>query len=381
MDKITKTIKLCMIITDAISFNTLCKGQLEYFYKDQTLDITLICGGDEKQIEILRARNVGRVITMPLLRKPNIVQDIKCLLLLWKYLATHRFDLVIYSTPKALLLGSLASFFSFQKNRIALVRGRVYENYTGKKRAFFSFLDKLNLAISHKAIFISDSLRNIYLQEKIISKRKSVLLGCGSSNGVDTKKFFPLVSQGSQNKFNIIMVGRICEDKGIKELEQLLSLIETLPINFTLLGKIEDIQSQKIVDDLLQKHKFLNHVQHTTEPVKYFQKADLHLFLSHREGFGNVALEAASCNVPTFAYDVTGVKDSVNQGVTGLRFAFKDIQSIAAEIEKSVKDPILFKEKFSKSRDWAVKNFEQEKVWTNYLNFYQETVNNGLDRD
>lgn len=373
--------KICFVITDAISFNTLCKGQLEYFYNSQKFDITLICGGDEKQIEILRARNVGRVITMPLLRKPNIVQDIKCLLLLWKYLATHRFDLVIYSTPKALLLGSLASFFSFQKNRIALVRGRVYENHTGKKRIFFSFLDKLSLTVSHKAIFISDSLRNIYLQEKIISERKSVLLGCGSSNGVDTKNFFPLVSQGSQNKFNIIMVGRICEDKGIKDLEQLLSLIATLPINFTLLGKVEDIQSQKIVDDLLHTYDFLNHVQHTTEPVKYFQQADLHLFLSHREGFGNVALEAASCNVPTFAYDVVGVKDSVNQDVTGLRFAFKDMHCIAQAIEHAVKHPQKFKEKFSNSRQWVIENFEQKQVWDNYLNFYKRIADGDLEHD
>lgn len=381
MDKITRNIKLCMIITDAISFNTLCKGQLEYFTDSKLFDITLICGGDEKQIEILRARNVGRVITMPLLRKPNLVQDIKCLFLLWKYLAVHRFDVIVYSTPKALLLGSLASFFSFQRNRLALVRGRVYENYTGKKRAFFSFLDKLNLAVSHKTIFISDSLRNIYLQEKIISKRKSVLLGSGSSNGVDTKKFFPLVSQDSQNKFNIIMVGRICEDKGIKELDQLLSLIATLPINFTLVGKVEDMQSQNIVDDLLNKYDFLNHIQHTTEPVKYFQQSNLHLFLSHREGFGNVALEAASCNIPTFAYDVVGVRDSVQHDITGLRFSFQDIEGIAQAIEEAVKNPKIFKEKFSKSREWAVENFEQKQVWENYLNFYKKVADGELDHD
>lgn len=373
--------KICFIITDAISFNTLCKGQLEYFTDSKLFDITLICGGDEKQIEILRARNVGRVITMPLLRKPNLVQDIKCLFLLWKYLAVHRFDVIVYSTPKALLLGSLASFFSFQRNRLALVRGRVYENYTGKKRSFFSFLDKLNLAVSHKAIFISDSLRNIYLQEKIISKRKSVLLGSGSSNGVDTKKFFPLVSQDSQNKFNIIMVGRICEDKGIKELEQLLSRIATLPINFTLVGKVEDMQSQNIVDDLLNKYDFLNHIQHTTQPVKYFQQSNLHLFLSHREGFGNVALEAASCNIPTFAYDVVGVRDSVQHDITGLRFSFQDIEGIAQAIEEAVKNPKIFKEKFSKSREWAVENFEQKQVWENYLNFYKKVADGELDHD
>src|SRR5690606_36558037 len=123
--------KICFIVTDAISFNTLCKGQLEYFSSCKQFDITLICGGDEQQIEILRARNIGRIVKMPLLRQPNLSIDLKCLFLLWKYLITHRFDVIVYSTPKALLLGSLASFLSFQRNRIALVRGRVYENYLG----------------------------------------------------------------------------------------------------------------------------------------------------------------------------------------------------------------------------------------------------------
>lgn len=373
--------KICFVITDAISFNTLCKGQLEYFDNSQKFDITLICGGDEKQIEILRSRNVGRVITMPLLRKPNIVQDIKCLFFIWKYLTIHRFDVIVYSTPKALLLGSLASFLSFQKNRIALVRGRVYENYTGKKRSIFRFIDKFNLKISHKVIFISKSLRDVYLNEKIISERKSILLGSGSSNGVDTKKFFPLPSEFCKDKFSIIMVGRICADKGINELYHLLYLIKSLPINFTLLGKVEDIESQKILDYLLNEYSFLNHVQHTTEPVKYFQQSDLHLFLSHREGFGNVALEAASCNIPTFAYNVVGVKDSVQHEITGLRFDFQDIESIAEAIAEAVKNPKTFKERFSKARTWAVENFEQKQVWENYLNFYKKVADGELEHD
>lgn len=158
--------KICFIITDAISFNTLCKGQLEYFYNTQEFDVTLVCGGDERQIEKLKARKVGKVIKMPLTRQPNLLNDIKCLFMLWKFLLINRFELIVYSTPKALLLGSLASFLSFQPNRTALVRGRVYENYTGKKRKFFSFLDKISLSLSNYVLFISKSLKQVYLDEK-----------------------------------------------------------------------------------------------------------------------------------------------------------------------------------------------------------------------
>lgn len=372
--------KICFIITDAISFNTLCKGQLEFFYNTHKFDITLICGGDEKQIDKLKARNVGKVIKMPLVRQPSLLNDIRCLFILWKYLLINRFDLIVYSTPKALLLGSLASFLSLQPNRTALIRGRVYENYIGKKRKFFSFLDKISLFVSNYALFISKSLRQVYLDEGLISDSKAIILNQGSSNGVDIYKFYPIEKPINQ-KFNIVMMGRICHDKGIYDLTKLLELIKHLPLEFKLVGKVEDEASQIHLDCMLKKYHFLKHIPHTLEPVSYFQQANLHLFLSHREGFGNVAIEAASCNIPTFAYDVTGVKDSVQDNISGLKFAFQDIESIAEAIRNAVENPQKFKCHFSNSRDWAINNFEQKKVWNNYLNFYQTISDSKLPHD
>lgn len=380
MNQIRKPIKLCMIITDAISFNTLCRGQLEYFQDSKEFDITLICGGDYKQIDKLKARNVGKVIKIPLVRQPSLLNDVKCLFILWKYLLVNRFDLIVYSTPKALLLGSLASFLSFQPNRVALVRGRVYENYTGKKRKFFSFLDKISLSISNYVLFISNSLKQVYLDENLISDSKAIVLNQGSSNGVDIHKFYPVENQINQ-KFKIVMMGRICHDKGIYDLAKLLRLIKHLSLDFTLVGRVEDESSQAELNKILKEYSFLKHVPHTIEPAVYFQNADLHIFLSHREGFGNVALEAASCNVPTFAYDVVGVKDSVQENISGLKFAFQDIESIAEEIENAVENPQKFKSQFSNSRDWAINNFEQNRVWNNYLNFYQTISDSKLPHD
>lgn len=371
--------KICFIITDAISFNTLCKGQLEFFYNNHKFDITLICGGDEEQIEKLKARNVGKVIKMPLVRQPSLLNDIKCLFILWKFLLINRFDLIVYSTPKALLLGSLASFLSFQPNRTALVRGRVYENYIGKKRFFFSFLDKISLSLSNYVLFISKSLKQVYLDEGIIPDSKVIILDQGSSNGVDIHKFYPIEKRVNQ-KFNIVMMGRICHDKGIFDLTKLLELIKDLPLELILVGKVEDEISQFELNDILKNYHFVKHIPHTTEPVSYFQNADLHLFLSHREGFGNVALEAASCNVPTFAYDVIGVKDSVQENISGLRFAFQDVESIAKAIQYAVQNPQEFNDQFANSREWAINNFDQKKVWKNYLDFYQKIAEGKLKK-
>src|SRR5690606_39838210 len=117
--------KICFIITDAISFNGLCRNQLEFFSNKKDIDITLICGGSASDLESLYKRNVGRVLHFPLYRKPNLGKDIFCLFKLFFFFIFNRFDLIVYSTPKALLLTSIASFFAFQKNRLAVVQGRV----------------------------------------------------------------------------------------------------------------------------------------------------------------------------------------------------------------------------------------------------------------
>lgn len=382
--------KICFIMTDSISFNVLCRDQLEFFTQMEGVDLTLICGGSPHNIEILKKRNVGKVIYFPLIRKPSLFLDLFCLIKLFLFFVFNRFDLVVYSTPKALLLCSIATFFSFQKKRLAIVQGRVYENFYGLKKALFQILDKISFLFSTKVLFVSRSLMNISIFENLVSEKKSFVINEGSFNGVDLDKFIPVNAECKrrlrekwgikENIFTICTVGRLCKDKGIEELQDIIANFTGKEIYFLIVGSIEDQFSEKILSNIL-KNSNVKHIDHIDHVEEVFQISDLHLFLSYREGFGNVAIEAASCNVPTFAYDVTGIKDSVNHGVTGLRFEFKDIHSISAEIEKSVKHPLLFKEKFSKSRDWAVKNFEQEKVWENYLNFYKETINNGLNRD
>lgn len=373
-----------MLITDAISFNVLCRGQLEYFRDKSNLEITLICGGCQEQLNILAARKVGKVVNAKFHRKPSFFQDIKSLIFLFFFFLFNRFDLVIYSTPKALLLGSIASYLTCQKRRIALVRGRAYENFSGKKRKIYEFLDKICLLMTHKTIFISKSLKEAYQIEKLINVKKAFLLGAGSSNGVDTNKYRPKTNlkmsivheepiNSLSNIFTVLIVGRICPDKGLYDLAEILKNLKQTNLQFLIVGQIEDKISESFLEDLKQEYPFLQHIPHSNNVVQYFQKADLHLFLSHREGFGNVAIEAASCGVPTFAYDVVGVKDSVSNNISGQRFNFKDTLTVANAINQAATD-IHFQKPYGSARDWAIQNFDQMKVWQNYLNFYLQNL-------
>src|SRR5690606_11458073 len=110
----------------------------------------------------------------------------------------------------------------------------------------------------------------------------------------------------------------------------------------------------------------------TNDVSKFFAIADLHLFVSHREGFGNVAIEAAASGVPTVAYNVIGIMDSVRDDVSGYKFKFGENKKVAEFIDLAAFDRPKFNRAYSGSiaREWAVNNFEQKMVWNGYKDFF-----------
>jgi glycosyltransferase involved in cell wall biosynthesis len=362
--------KVCFVMTDSSQFNILCRDQLEYFAHEKNVDLTLVCGNWSKEDEKLKSRNVGRVIVFPIERKISLFKDFYMLFRLFFFFIFNRFDAIVYSSPKGLLLGSLASFMAFHPNRVALIRGRAYENFRGKKRLFFSSLDKLCLMMSNKVIFISDTMRKDYVTENIISFEKAFVIGKGSSNGVNIKKYFPIERKFS-NEFNILVIGRVCRDKGIFDVYEVLNrLNNTDKVKVKIVGRIEDEESKDMLEKILKDFSFVKYYEHSSTPQEYFQQADLHLFLTHRDGFGNVAIEAACCGTPTFCYDISGLKDSVEQDISGKRFAFQDFESIASEIEEAAENKLIFLKTYEKAPEWASSNFNSTEVWNRYLEFY-----------
>lgn len=365
------TKKLCMVMTDAVSFNVLCRGQLEFLVENYDLELTLVSGGDDRQHEILDSRAVGRSVRIPFRRKPDLRSDLTNILRLFWFFLFNRFDVVVYSTPKAMLLASIASFLTLQRRRVCLIRGRAYEGYEGSKRRLFLLLDALSIRISSSVLAISRSLKNAYIADGFCADTIDVL-GQGSSNGVNLEKFHPVQIQNRDcSNFRVGIVGRVCADKGVLELDEVIRGVKKQrpDVNFTIVGRIEDESGECCVKAWIQDG-IVDYVENERKIEKVFQSLDLHLFLSHREGFGNVALEAAACGVPTFGFDVVGVRDSVNNNVSGKLFKFGDTLSLIESISAAVGDPAAFRDGFKGCRAWVIKNFDQEMVWRRYYDFY-----------
>jgi glycosyltransferase involved in cell wall biosynthesis len=77
------------------------------------------------------------------------------------------------------------------------------------------------------------------------------------------------------------------------------------------------------------------------EKVEILRKARLVCMPSRREGWGQVATEAAACGKPVLGYDVTGLKDSVADGETGLLVPSENVNALAAGMSRLLSDASL----------------------------------------
>ena len=369
--------RLGMIVTVASSFNILARGQLEYLVRSG-FSLNLFCDGSQDDLEVLSARRVGSVSRIPMRRAPHPLLDLISLVQLTQKLFGRRFDGWICGTPKAMLLGALAGWITRQPNRIAIVHGRAYELFRGPRRRLYLLLDRMCFACVHQVIFVSDSLRDAYRADGLRLEHKGRVLGWGSYNGVDVARFRPLSAIEAVGcraalslpvkAFVVVIAGRLVRDKGVFDVIKLIKRLQARGLFWVFVGQCEDeeaMQQIKLLDPL-----YVRHVPHTERIETWFQAADLHLFLTRREGFGNVAVEAAACGTPTFAQDVVGVRDSVIDGTTGRLFSPGDLASLEEAIVDASRDPVAFRQRYPKARETVRARFEQSDVWRRYAAAY-----------
>ncbi|MGV2982236.1 glycosyltransferase family 4 protein [Microbacterium sp. AGC85] len=313
---------------------------------------------------------------VPMRREPSPVQDFRALVTWTSELRAIRPDVIWAGTPKAALLATIAGWILRVPERIYVVRGLRLETAGGALRRILVGLEKLTFALSTRAVVVSPSLRSELVRLGLANPTKLVVLGQGSSNGVDTQRFRPRASDDEtvrtlQHQIGLAhgipvvgFVGRLTADKGFTLLKAAIERLVEQRIDFQLLV-IGGAEGQSSVDtDPLDESRvfFTGHVADTSP---YYALIDVLCLPTRREGFPNVVLEAGASGVPTVTTNATGAIDSVIDGLTG-RVVNKDSDSeLASALADLISDPELRREYGNRSREWVVQHFRQALVWEN----------------
>jgi glycosyltransferase involved in cell wall biosynthesis len=105
-----------------------------------------------------------------------------------------------------------------------------------------------------------------------------------------------------------------------------------------------------------------------------YSAADLFVFPTRAESFGQVVMEAMACGTPTVSFDVGGVPDMVRPGVTGLLAKAEDPASLREAIVAILNDKERRERMTKQCRDIAVREYGLEVQARNYQKLYEELV-------
>ena len=150
--------------------------------------------------------------------------------------------------------------------------------------------------------------------------------------GVDAQRFTPDPTRQAHtgSKLRLLFVGRINQRKGIKYLLEAIRLLATDQVELTVCGRV--------VDDLALFRPFADRILirpdvSAPELLAAYQSADLFVFPSVAEGFGQVLLESLACGLPVLSTTHTAAPDLIESGRQGFVVAPRRPELLAAHME------------------------------------------------
>lgn len=345
--------------------------------------------------QVIKAEGVRHEI-IPFTRKITPLQDLKCLWQLYQLIKKEQPDIVHTHTPKAGLLGMIASKLAGVSVRIHTLAGIPYMAAEGGKKGLLEKMEKITYSYATHVWPNSDGLKNFVLEHKLCPSEKLTVIGRGSSNGVDLEKFNRGVLKENhlvaatmrilpgEDDFIILSVGRLVKDKGIQELvDAFLSSKIVGKSKLVLLGSFEqklnplNAETIKIITD----HPRIVQIDWSDHVAHYLALADVLVHPSHREGFPNVILEAGAMELPVICSDIIGNTDVITQQKTGLIFPVKNVEILKEALEFAYVKRDKMAELAANLYRKVYTDYERTRVQQEIFTRYQQVLKNADSRE
>ena len=118
----------------------------------------------------------------------------------------------------------------------------------------------------------------------------------------------------------------------------------------------------------------IHRVGYTTEVERYMAGADIFCLPSHREGFGQVLIEAGAVGLPVVASRIYGITDAVVDGVTGLLHEPREVGALVQSLAVLIQNPPLRARLGEAGRQRAQEEFGTERVSLALSEFLQREL-------
>ena len=266
-------------------------------------------------------------------RGARVYSDLKLFFIYLFLIRKYHPCIILSYTVKPNVYGGIASSL-LKKPYITNITGLGDSvSNSGGLQQFVLRLTKLALKNSKKVFFQNKANKEFFEERAIVSSNKTQLI---PGSGVNLSRFMYLPyppEKDGQVKF--LYIGRILKDKGVGELLEAVTSIflEKCKVTCDLVGFYEDeVFKQSIASyESIGAGKFLGVSKDISSLLKEYHAV---ILPSYHEGMANVLLEAAASGRPVLASNVPGCQETFDEGISGIGFEAKSVDSLYSAIKK-----------------------------------------------
>lgn len=369
-------LRLLHAVTVPVSLNFF-RGQIGYL-RSHGFDVQAVSSPGE-EADFARQREGITVHEVPMNRGISPLADIVSLWRLVKLIRRVKPDIVHSHTPKAGLLGTLAARLTGTRGVMLSIFGLPQMTSRGLKLRLLNTMTRFSCRLAKRVWCDSHSMRNHLIEAKLCRAEKIVVLGHGSSNGIEAQQTFNPASYSEADRLalraehgipadalTVCFVGRIVADKGMRELAGAWRILrETFPdLHLLIVGPFEPQDPLDPRDEELFRTDPRIHLAGMRQDVpRHLAAVDLLVNPSYREGFNVALLEASAMALPVVATRVPGCADPVVEGVTGTLVPVRDAEALAQAIKTYLLDNELRMQHGTAGRARILKDFQPQQIW------------------
>lgn len=435
--------KLIRLTTADISLEGLLEGQLRFL--SQYYDVVGVAS-DTGVLNKVAEREGIRVVNVPMRREISPLQDLRSLRDLYRLFCRERPWCVHANTPKGSLLAMMAAWAARVPHRVYTVTGLRYQGVHGLMRGLLKAMERVTCCCATNVIPEGNGVLHS-LKTDHITRKPLRVLHFGNINGKDTRHLsrrqtvadyiqapYDKVTDEdiddlrrswrqklgfSDDDFVFVFIGRMTNDKGMRELAQAMKhLTERQIVEETerqkeqigdeterRLGEVERRKGQigvgkevmgsvrlllvgqmeegdAIPDDVRQfflHDEVVRYVgpKHDVRPLLLV--ADALVFPSYREGFPNVPMEAGAMGLASIVTDVNGSNEIIKDGLNGRIIPSPldkkgHLHDITLALTEAMQWFVLHPAEVRRMADNAPRmiheRYEQRDVWQALLEYY-----------
>jgi len=198
-------------------------------------------------------------------------------------------------------------------------------------------------------------------------------------SGVDESKFYYSPRKNRGFPPAIVVPARLLADKGIREACQASGLLDQwqVPHKMIFAGSSDpgnpSSLSRNEISHLAKEFPSVQFPGFVREMHSLLLESDLVCLPSYHEGLPRALIEAFAIGRPVVTTDVTGCREIVKHGLTGLLAQVKDPRSVALNIRKIIEDPELAGKLSRNAHTFFLKHLTLRKVTAQTMNLLKNS--------